>query len=395
MNRKSDFIPFALPSLGKEEEQAVIRVLRSGWLTTGRETKAFEKEFGDFVGTSHALAVSSATAGLHLALEAVGIKSGDKVLTTPYTFTATAEVIRYLGADPVFSDIEPETYNIDTECVSRTLKQHPDIKCIIPVHIGGNPAAVEKLTSLKKKYDVAIVEDAAHAFPVSLKGKFLGTWGDAGVFSFYATKTITTGEGGMVVTNNENLARRITIMRLHGIDREIWNRYTSPKASWQYSVVEAGYKYNMPDLLATIGREQLKKGISFLSERTKIAEFYSKELSNLDFLILPSHAAEHAWHLFMVRIKEKKLTIDRDTFIHLMQERGIGTSVHYIPLHIMPYYKSKYGFKQEDFPVTMDVYKTVFSLPIYPGLTESDQHRIVEVIRRIGESHYRRTVGGN
>ncbi len=389
MNRKSDFIPFALPSLGREEEQAVLRVLRSGWLTTGREAKAFEEEFAAYTGIPHALAVNSATAGLHLALEAVGIKRGDKVITTPYTFTSTAEVIRYLGADPVFADIDPVTFNISPSAIAGALKDYPAAKCIIPVHIAGNPAPIKEILSFKEKYPIKVIEDTAHAFPVSIDGKFLGTWGDAGVFSFYATKTITTGEGGMLVTADDAVAKRVAIMRLHGIDREIWDRYTSEKASWQYSVIEAGFKYNMPDILAAIGREQLKKGMKFLQQRTHIAHFYQKELSGFDFLIPPPPVQTHAWHLYIIRLNENKLTIDRNRFVQLMQKAGIGTSVHYTPLHIMPYYRRTYNLKSEDFPVALSVYKTAFSLPIYPGLSEEQCQRIVEVIRTIGTNHYR------
>ncbi len=395
MNRKSDFIPFALPSLGEEEEQAVLRVLRSGWLTTGKEAKAFEQEFADYVGARYALAVNSATAGLHLALEAAGIGPGDKVVTTPYTFTATAEVIRYLGADPVFIDIDLSTYNMDPAALSRALAENRKIKCILPVHIGGKPAAMDEILKLKKKYTIPVIEDAAHAFPLSLKGKFLGTLGDAGVYSFYATKTITTGEGGMIVTDNDEIAGRIAVMRLHGIDREIWDRYTSKKASWQYRVVEAGFKYNMPDILAAMGREQLKKGAAFLSRRRQIAAYYEKELGGLDFLILPPPSELNAWHLYIVRLKEEKCTIGRDTFLRYMKEKGIGTSVHYIPLHIMPYYRKKYGFKPEDFPHALHVYQTVFSLPIYPGLTEEQCSRVAAAVRAIGESHYRSTGRGS
>ncbi len=394
MNRKSDFIPFALPSLGEEEEQAVLRVLRSGWLTTGKEAKAFEQEFAGYVGSRHALAVSSATAGLHLALEAAGIGPGSTVITTPYTFTATAEVIRYLGADPVFADIDLSTYNIDPSGIAQILSADKNVKGILPVHLGGNPAAMDEILALGDTYSIPVIEDAAHAFPLSVNGNFLGTRGAAGVFSFYATKTITTGEGGMVVTDNDDFAERIAVMRLHGIDREIWNRYTGPQASWRYSVVEAGYKYNMPDILAAIGREQLKKGAAFLDQRKKIADFYERELGNLDFLILPPPSHAHAWHLYIVRLEEEKCTINRDSFLRLMQEKGIGTSVHYIPLHIMPYYRKKYGFKPEDFPHSLHLYKTAFSLPIYPGLTEEQCSRVVEALRSIGESHYRNSCHG-
>ncbi len=389
MNQKSKPIPFALPSLGKEEEEAALRVLRSGWLTTGSEAREFEKEFSSYVGSRHSLAVNSATAGLHLCLEALGVKKGDRVITTPYTFTATAEVIRYLGADPLFVDIDPESFNLDPASVTRVLKSVKGVKGLLPVHIGGRPAAIEELNRIKEDRDLFLLEDAAHAFPLVYRDRFLGTWGDAGVYSFYATKTITTGEGGMVVTDNGDLAKRISTMRLHGIDREVWDRYTSKEASWMYRVVEAGYKYNMPDILAAIGREQLKKGEMFFRKRKKIAEFYQKTLGDLDFLSTPTPGGENAWHLYMVRLKTDKLSIGRDTFVKLLQAEGIGTSVHYIPLHIMPYYRDTYGYKPEDFPNTMKVFESVFSLPIYPGMSEEQYTRVAETVKSIGKNHYR------
>jgi len=390
MNLNTDFIPFARPSLGTEEEEAVIRVLRSGWLTTGIEAKNFEKEFAAYTNTTNALAVNSATSGLHLALEAFGVGPGDKVITSPYTFTSTAEVIRYLGADPVFADIDPETFNISPGEIEKILKKNPSIKGIIPVHIAGRPCDMDALLELKNKYNIFILEDAAHSFPVKYNGKLLGSIGDAGVFSFYATKTITTGEGGMVITNNSSYAKRMSVMRLHGIDREIWDRYTSNKPSWQYSIVDAGFKYNMPDISASIGREQLKKASLFLEKRKKIAKFYFEKFADLDFLKLPEQYENHGWHLYMPRIIPEKLTVTRDDFIKKIISKGIGISVHFIPLHLMPYYKNKYNLKEHYYPETMKVYNTVFSLPIYPDLTEGQLERIVSAVIETGMS-FRRT----
>ena len=391
MSLNTDFIPFAKPSLGTEEEEAVIRVLRSGWLTTGTETKNFESEFAAYTKTANALAVNSATSGLHLALEAFGIGPGDKIITSPYTFTSTAEVIRYLGADPVFADIDPATFNISPLETARLLEKDPSIKGIIPIHIGGHPCDMESLLELKARYKIILVEDAAHSFPVKTNGEFLGSIGDAGVFSFYATKTITTGEGGMIVTNNIKAAKRMSVMRQHGIDREVWDRYTSEKPSWQYSVVEAGFKYNMPDIAAAIGREQLKKAVMFLECRKKIANFYLRELGDLDFLNLPEQQDNHGWHLFMPRIILEKLSITRDEFINNLISQGIGTSVHYIPLHIMPYYQKKYAYTPQDFPETLKAYNSVFSLPIYPGLTDEQLERIVSGVINTGLRFRRKT----
>ncbi len=391
MNRNTDFIPFARPSLGTEEEEAVIKVLRSGWLTTGIEAKNFEKEFAAYTNTSNALAVNSATSGLHLALEAFGIGRGDKVIISPYTFTSTAEVIRYLGADPVFADIDPLTFNLCPRETAKLLEKDPSIKGIIPVHIAGHPCDMDAFLELKKKYGIFILEDAAHSFPVKYKEKILGSIGDAGVFSFYATKAITTGEGGMIVTNNSSLAKRMSVMRLHGIDREVWDRYTSDKPSWQYSIIDAGFKYNMPDISAAIGREQLKKASLFLEKRNKIANFYFKRLKDMDFLKLPEQHKNHGWHLFMPKIIPEKLSITRDIFIQELINRGIGVSVHFIPLHIMPYYKNRYGYNEHDYPETLKAYKSVFSLPIYPDLTEEQLERIVYVVSKTGMSFRRKS----
>ncbi len=386
MNRNTEAIPFARPSLGSEEEEAVLAVLRSGWLTTAGEARAFEEEFAAAIGSPRALAVNSATAGLHLALESLGVGPGDRVLTTPYTFTATAETARYLGAEPVFADIAPDTLNLDPAEVERALARDPGIKAMVPVHLGGLPCDMHSLCDLAHRYDVSIVEDAAHAFPARLEGRHLGLWGDVGVFSFYATKTITTGEGGMVVTESEELAERISVMRLHGIDREVWNRYRSVGASWRYSVVEAGYKYNLPDLAAAIGREQLKKADRFLRRRREIAARYIEAFEPYDFLVAPAQGPEHAWHLFIMRLAPGWSSNERDSFLERLGEAGIGTSVHYIPLHLMPYYRRRYALSPEDFPRALDAYNRAFSLPLYPDLSNEQVERIIEEVVAAGKA---------
>jgi dTDP-4-amino-4,6-dideoxygalactose transaminase len=389
MNGSTDFIPFARPVLGPEEEAAVVSVLRSGWLTTGREAKAFEAEMAATVGVSHALAVSSATAGLHLALEALGVGTGDLVATTPYTFTATAEVARYLGADPLFVDIEPDGFNVDAEALGEAVARHGErVRAILPVHVAGEPCDMRRIREIATQCGAAVVEDAAHAFPVATEDGYLGAIGDAGVYSFYANKTITTGEGGMILTNRDDVARRAAVMRLHGIDREAWDRYTANRPSWAYAVVEAGYKYNMPDLAAAIGRVQLTKAGGFLRERTRIAEAYRRGLADCDFLTLPRSCSSHAWHLFIIRLKPHRLTIDRDAFIQELYRAGIGASVHYIPLHLMPYYQRRYGYASEDFPNAAAAYRACVSLPVYPGLTEADVERVIQAVRSIGERNY-------
>lgn len=393
MNRNIDFIPFALPSLGTEEENAVLRVLRSGWLTTGKETKSFESEFADTIGIREAVSVNSATAGLHLALEALGIGRGDRVITSPYTFTATAEVTRYLGAHPVFVDIEEDSFNIDPDLLEKEIRKwRRKPKAVIPIHIGGHPCRMNEIMRIAKAKNMAVVEDAAHAFPVPTQEGYLGTVGDVGVFSFYATKTITTGEGGMVVTSRADLAERIRIMRLHGIDREIWDRYTSKKPSWKYAVVDAGFKYNLTDLASAIGREQLKKAFVFREERARIATEYTVAFRDRDYIILPPASDNHAWHLYILRLVPELLSITRDEFIEELSRAGIGTSVHYIPLHIMPYYREKYGLKPDDFPRSLSRFRQVVSLPIYPGMTEVQIQYILKTVLRIGDNHYRRSV---
>lgn len=386
MNPSTDAIPFHRPFIGREEEEAVLRVLRSGWLTTAGETRAFESEFAEAVGAKHAVAVNSATAGLHLALEALGVSAGGKVITTPYTFTSTAEVVRYLGADPVFVDIRAGDLNIDPAGVAAALERESNVKAILPVHIGGHPCAMEDLCALSRTTGVPLLEDAAHAFPAIHAGRALGTWGHAGVYSFYATKTITTGEGGMIVTDDDRLARRMSVMRLHGIDREVWDRYTSTRPAWHYEVVDAGYKYNLPDLLAAIGRVQLRRANDFLAARRAIATRYHDALAGVDYIELPPPSDGSSWHLYVVRIVPGRIRISRDEFIERLSEDGIGTSVHYIPLHVMPYYRDRYGLKPEDFPVSWDSYSRAISLPIYPGLTISEVDRIAETVRRIGDA---------
>ncbi len=387
---KINNIPFALPSLGKEEEDAVIKVLRSKWLTTGNITSQFENDFSARTGSRYSISVNSATGGLHLSLDALDLAKGSYVITTPYTFTATAEVLRYLDMHPLFVDITEEDYNIDPVLIEKAIsKEKKNISCIIPVHIAGHLCRMDEIMAIALKNNLPVVEDAAHAFPVCEKGKYAGTFGDAGIFSFYATKTITTGEGGMIVTNNEKITEHIKMMRLHGIDRDVWDRYKTVGKKWYYEVKSPGFKYNLTDIASAIGIEQLKKADLFNQRRKEIASMYKKAFSGYDFITLPPESESHCWHLFMIRVSEKKLRITRDEFIQNLINKGIGVSVHFIPLHLMPYYRDNYGLKPEDFPRSMAKYLSSISLPIYPDLDNEKVEYIIKSVIEIGKANYR------
>ncbi len=395
MNRNTETIsiPFSRPSIGEEEINAVGDVLRSGWLTTGKVASAFEADFAAYVGAPHALAVSSATAGLHLALEATGTGPGDVVIVPSFTFTATAEVVRYLGAEVVFADVSPEGLLMDPADVERraaeVIRDGRRISAIIVVHLAGEVAPMKAFREIARRYDAALIEDAAHAFPSATAEGYAGTLSDVGVFSFYANKTITTGEGGMVVTSDPEIAGRVKTMRLHGIDREAWDRYLNPAGSWRYQIVAAGYKYNMTDIAAALGRIQLGKADSFLAARRTIAHRYTDGLADLAAagdLVLPLHSDGHAWHLYIIRLRGK--SVDRDAVANSLQEGNIGISVHYIPLHHMRYWSERYPEQIATLPHTDRLAAEILSLPLYPDLTRTQQEY---VISRLREAVIRRT----
>jgi dTDP-4-amino-4,6-dideoxygalactose transaminase len=378
------FIPFALPDIGEEEIAEVVHSLRSGWITTGPKTKQFEQDFSKlFDPGAESIAVNSATAGLHIALESIGVSGGDEVITTPYTFTATAEVVRYLGAHPIFVDIDPETLNIDPSKIEAVITNKT--KAIIPVHFAGLACNMNEILRIARKHNLKVIEDAAHALPTRYQGKLIGDLeSDAAVFSFYATKTITTGEGGMVVTQSPEIAKRCRVMRLHGISRDAFDRYTSSKPAWHYEVVAPGFKYNMTDLAASMGIHQLKKAWAFQKRRQNMAIRYDQELSDLP-IQLPPHenlGDLHAWHLYVIRLNEG-VGITRDSFIEEMSQRGIGCSVHFIPLHLHPYWRDTYNLKPDDFPHALQVYQSAVSLPLYTKMTDDDQTRVIAAIRDI------------
>ena len=387
----NSYIPFHRPSIGKEEMDAVQKVLASGWLTTGPVTMEFEKQFAAYVGCKHALAVTSCTAALQLALDAIGLKEGDEVLVPSCTFTATAEVVTYFGARPVLCDSLPGGFNIDPADAERRVTSRT--RAIIPVHLAGEPCDMDAIQAMADRHDLRVIEDAAHTLPASFRGKQVGTISEMTAFSFYTTKTITTGEGGMLVTDDDKYAERIGLMRLHGIGRDAWKRYARA-GSWFYEVREAGYKMNLPDILSALGVEQLKKANKFWEQRRAIAAYYQKQLGKIEELDLPpgdSRDVEHSWHLFILRLRSEMLNINRDQFIEELKEAGIGTSVHFIPLHRHPYYVREFGARAEDFPQADANYLRSFSIPIFPDMTMAEQKRVVDSVARVIEKSRKRT----
>lgn len=383
MSSTLPFLPFARPDITEGEVQAAAEAIRSGWLTTGPNAAGLESEFAEFVGGGvSAIAVNSATAGLHLALEALGIGPDDEVLVPTWTFTATAEVVRYLGADPVFVDVDPHTLNIDLDAAEAAIS--PRTRAIMPVHFAGLPVLQRPLRALANKYGLQVVEDAAHAIPASVDGAHVGSGhNEAAVFSFYATKTMTTGEGGMVTLTDEALATRVRTMRLHGISRDVFNRYQSKTPAWQYEVVAPGFKYNLPDPAAAIGRVQLSRAVEMGAKRAAIATAYNEAFSDLPFTLpaTPTSGSRHAWHLYVIRLDQSTLT--RDAFIQAMAESGIGTSVHFIPLHLQPYWRDRYSLTERSFPIATREFQRAVSLPIFSSMSTTDVERVIATVRTI------------
>jgi dTDP-4-amino-4,6-dideoxygalactose transaminase len=388
------FLPFALPEIGDDEIAEVIDTLKSGWLTTGPKAKRFEAEFREFLGAfsenagMHCLAVNSATAGLHLALEALGIGPGDEVITTTHTFTATAEVVRYLGADVVLVDVDPATLCIDVKAVEAAIT--PRTKAVMPVHYAGLAADMPALLRVAKQHGLKVVEDAAHALPTTSHGQLVGTLkSDVTVFSFYANKTITTGEGGMVVTRDAELAKRIAVMRLHGISRDAFDRFTAKVPSWYYEIVAPGFKYNLTDIAASLGLHQLKKAKAFQQRRAAIAATYNAAFADLPVLTPPTPGANgtlpndtHAWHLYVLRLSGTCL-LSRDMVIERLFALGIGCSVHYIPLHLQPYWQGRYQLRPEQFPHSHKAYERMLSLPLYSKMSDTEVQRVVDAVRGV------------
>lgn len=383
-----NIIPFHKPFITEEEVEEVVDSIRSGWWTMGPKTKKFENEFGKYIGSKNSVSANSWTASAHLALEALGLQEGDEVIVPSITFTATAEVVCYFKAVPKIVEVEERTFNISPNAIEKAITSKT--KAIIPVHYGGQPCDMDEISFIAKKHHLKIVEDAAHALPSTYKGRKIGTISDVTCFSFYATKTLATGEGGMICTEDDDIAKRCSIMRLHGMSRDAWNRYTS-EGSWYYEVIAPGYKYNMTDIQASLGIAQLKKIEKLYGMRIAIAEKYNEAFSKCEFVSIPflKSDRETSWHLYALTLHLDKLKISRSEFINLMKERGIICSVHFIPLYKHPFYRDTFQLNKKDFPISEKMYSGQVSLPIWPGMTEKQIVYVASSVQTICEENKR------
>ena len=386
--RREKFVPFHIPSLEAVDIDGVVNTLRSGWLTTGPRTREFEEKFADFVGSPFAVAVNSCTAGLHVALSAFDLGPEDEVITTPYTFIATVEAILLAGAKPILVDVEPGSLNIDPAEIEKALTART--RAIVPVHFAGHPCDMDPILRMARPRGIRIVEDAAHALPAVYRGKTIGVIGDCTAFSFYATKNLTTGEGGMLTTADGQLAARFRRLSLHGMSQDAWKRYAQG-GSWYYEILELGFKYNMTDIQASLGLTQLPRLEDYAIQRERLAERYRQALEDLPEIELPAVPPDgrHAWHLFVIRLRPDRLSIDRDAFIQKLSAMQIGVSVHFIPVPLHPYYRDKLGLSPAEFPVAMENYRRAISLPLYPRMADEDVDYVAEVVRWIAETHRR------
>lgn len=385
---RDEFLPFAQPWITNEEIDEVVTVLKSGWLTTGPKTLEFESRFKEYIGAKQAVAVNSCTGGLHISLAVLDIGEGHEVITSSLTFAATANVAVIRGAKPVFVDVRKDTFNMDPEKIEAAITKRT--KAIIPVHYGGQPCDMDAIMEVAKHYDLYVIEDASHAVGAEYNGKRIGTIGNLNCFSFYANKNMTTGEGGMVTTEDGKLADEMRKWRLHGISKDAWNRY-GRTGSWYYEVEHAGFKYNMMDIQAAIGLVQLKKLNGFIEMRQKYAHYLTERLSDLPELRLPveKENVRHVWYLYPILIRTEMLRIDRNRFIEALAAENIGTSVHFIPLHLHPFYKKTFGYKEGDFPNAEYIYQGLISLPMYPKMTQKDLDDVTKAVTKI-VSYYRR-----
>lgn len=382
------FVPFHRASIGQEEIEAVINVLRSGWLTTGQCAKQFEANFAQYTGSKHAVAVSSCTAALHLALAAIDLHEYDEVILPTMTFAATGEVVFYAGARPVLVDSAADSFHMDPSLIKAAIT--PRTKAILPVHYSGYAHELDAILDMAKRYGLKVIEDAAHAFPSRYHDRTIGTIGDITCFSFYATKTITTGEGGMITTDDPDLAARMRLLSLHGISRDAWKRYMS-EGSWRYDIEAVGYKYNLTDLQAAIGIAQLHKCETLLARRAALAARYTQQLSSLDTFVTPVAPPDiqHAWHLYALQVNEDVLDISRDRVIDELKARGIGTSVHFIPLHLHSVYQRNCGYHPGQFPNAERHFSRAISLPLFPDLAFDEQDRVIQALHDIARIYRR------
>jgi dTDP-4-amino-4,6-dideoxygalactose transaminase len=378
---RAEFLPFALPDIGEEEIDEVVRTLRSGWITTGPRTKEFEQRFAEYVGASHAIAVSSCTAALHIALAAAGVGQGDEVITSPLTFCSTANVVAHLGATPVFADI-CDDYNIDPAQIKRRITERT--KAIIPVHHSGQPCRMDEIHDIAWRYGLKVIEDAAHAAGATYRGRKVGVLSDVTAFSFYAIKNMTTAEGGMITTEDAELAEVMRLLSLHGISKDAWKRYTA-SGSWYYEVLYPGYKCNMTDIQASLGIHQLARLEGFIETRRRYARLYDEAFAEMPEIRTPCVNPDvgHAWHLYVIQLDLERLTIDRAGFIEALRAENVGTSVHFIPVHLHPFYRQRFGCKLGDYPNAERIYAGIVSLPLYPKMSENDVLDVVAAVRRV------------
>ena len=384
MTKENDAIPFHRPLIDDDDIAAVVEALRSGWLTTGGKARDFEREFAGVVDAPHAVAVNSCTAAMHLAVAALGLGPGDEVITTPYTFVATSEVVLYTGARPVFVDVLPDDANIDPDAVAEAVT--PRTRGIMPVHVGGFPVRMDRVNAVAKERGLWVIEDAAHAIETVYKGVHAGRWGTAGAYSFYPTKNITTTEGGMLVTGDEQLADRVRMLSLHGLSKDAWKRYDTA-GSWYYEVAAQGFKYNLTDVAAALGLSQLSKLDAWRQVREGYARTMNAAFRAHPALIPPAEPEEAtlAWHLYPLRLRLDALTIGRNEFIERLKQRGVITSVHFIPLHLHPYYRENLGYRPGQFPRAEAFYESEISLPLYPALTREQVGRIIESVVEVAD----------
>jgi dTDP-4-amino-4,6-dideoxygalactose transaminase len=382
MNPHEDFLPYNQPDITEAEIEAVAETLRSGWLAPGPRVKAFEAAFQAYTGAKHAIALDSATAGMHLALMTMDIGAGDEVITTPTTFAATVNVIIHTGATPVLADIDVEDYCIDPAAIERAIT--PRTRAIMPVHHGGSACRMDAILALARKHSLRVIDDAAHAIGTEVGGRQVGAQSDAAVFSFYPTKNVTTGRGGMLVTNDDAVAERCRLLALHGMSNDAWDRYTD-RGSWSYRVLAAGYNYTMSDFQAALGHAQFARVDEFQSKRRALAERYNERFAAVPEIVRPIErdGTTHAWHLYVIRLHREMLTIDREAFISELKQRGIGASVHFIPIHHHPYYRETYGWAPGDFPASDHAFETMISLPLYTRMSGAEVDRVVTAVEEI------------